>query len=93
MTKWDWMDDALCRQVDPDLFHSVNSDAWKVQQAKSVCRKCPVIDKCMEYALENPTITGVLAATTERERSAIRRDRRRHEAQRTENLRNTSTAG
>lgn len=93
MFKWDWMDNALCREVSPDIFHPGVNELTLAKQAKAICAKCPVIDKCMEYALENPSITGILAGTNEKERRDIRRRQEKGHAEGTEGLRETGTAG
>lgn len=37
--------------------------------AKAICRQCPVIDECLQYALEQgPSLQGVWGATSQRER-------------------------
>lgn len=40
-----------CREADPELFHS---DApATLRAATKLCASCPVIDKCLAYALDN----------------------------------------
>ena len=46
------------------------------QQAKQICRVCPVIDACLEGALERGEQYGVWGGTSEEERKLIRRQRR-----------------
>ena len=92
LVKYDWMDQALCREIGPEIFHPPNGEYRQVQQAKAVCNKCPVIDKCLEYALTAPGVDGILAATTPKERATMRRRRREQEyaEERTKSLRNPS---
>ncbi|MFZ3562839.1 WhiB family transcriptional regulator [Streptomyces sp. BH097] len=45
-------------------------------KAKAICSGCPIVRGCLKWALANPqlTATGVWAATTARERKALRND-------------------
>lgn len=79
MSKFDWMDDALCKEVGPDLFLSDNTYDSKV--AKKVCHRCVVVSACLSWAIENPEIQGVLGGTTQKERYKIRQ--RQNENRRT----------
>lgn len=68
-----WMEDALCAQVDPELwFPEQGSKPW---EAKRICSACPVAKQCLAYALDNEEY-GVWAGTTERERRPLRRGQR-----------------
>ena len=67
-----WMVDGLCRQVDPDLFFPEMGDNTTAK-AQKVCANCPVMDKCLDYALAHPGITGVWGGTSEKERARMRR--------------------
>ena len=54
----EWMDQALCRQTDPALFvpEGNSSDVYQAhEQAKAICRRCPVIKQCQDYAMELAT--------------------------------------
>jgi WhiB family transcriptional regulator, redox-sensing transcriptional regulator len=70
-----WMDNAICRQVDPDLWHPGKGEGNKVRKAKAICATCPVQAECLSYAMRQPGITGILGGTTERERRRIRKYR------------------
>jgi WhiB family redox-sensing transcriptional regulator len=72
----DWMESGLCRQTDPDLFFPEQGSNM-TRRAKRVCRSCPVMDTCLDYALDFPGIDGVWGGTTQRERNGmIRRARK-----------------
>jgi WhiB family redox-sensing transcriptional regulator len=75
ITSTDWMGEALCARTDPTLFHPTKGRGDMSRQAKAICRQCPVIDECLQYALTQPGIEGVLGGTNERERRALRRRR------------------
>ncbi|MFJ6070955.1 WhiB family transcriptional regulator [Streptomyces sp. NPDC093065] len=74
----DWREQASCRYEDPDLFFPIgNSESGpsliQVDEAKSVCRRCPVMETCLNWAIEVPPMEGIWGGTTESERRAIRR--------------------
>jgi WhiB family redox-sensing transcriptional regulator len=73
-----WRDRAACRTEDPDLFFPVGTTGpalLQIEEAKSVCRGCPVRDDCLEWALETGQDIGVWGGLTELERRALRRRR------------------
>lgn len=39
--------------------------------AKSICRSCPVRERCLDYALDNREPYGIWGALTERERRKL----------------------
>jgi WhiB family redox-sensing transcriptional regulator len=44
-----WMRDAACRGMDPELFMPQRGGQKDVQQAVKVCATCPVRLECLEY--------------------------------------------
>lgn len=71
-----WRDRAACRTEDPELFFPLGADgiwALQVEQAKAVCRRCPVAEACLRYALTNPTNDGIFGGLTAGERRSIQR--------------------
>jgi len=54
-----WMDDALCAQTDPELFHPEGQGA-KYGPAKAICRECPVQADCDDFA---QSFEGTVAKT------------------------------
>lgn len=50
------MQQGLCREVDPELFHP--EFAGYMQLAVKVCRNCDVKDQCLKYALDNMNSDG-----------------------------------
>ena len=72
----DWRNSAACRKVDPELFFplgTVGASVPQIEQAKRICRTCPVSRPCLSWALDHGD-AGVWGGTTEEER----RVRRRH---------------
>jgi WhiB family redox-sensing transcriptional regulator len=67
----DWRTRSACRDVDPELFFPVGTAGpalLQVEQAKAVCRRCPVIDRCLIWALKNRIEHGGWGGTSEDER-------------------------
>ncbi|MCL7429609.1 WhiB family transcriptional regulator [Streptomyces sp. NPDC057806] len=74
----DWRGRAACRQEDPDLFFPIGTSGpalMQTEQAKAVCRRCPVQEQCLSWALDTRQTVGVWGATTETERVALLRRR------------------
>ncbi|MFJ3222477.1 WhiB family transcriptional regulator [Streptomyces sp. NPDC086783] len=72
----DWRESAACRTADPDLFFPIGNTGpalLQIQEAKAVCRGCPVQDACLEWALDSEQTQGVWGGTSEDERRALRR--------------------
>ncbi len=70
-----WRQKAACRGVDPDIFYPVSEEA--AEEARAICRSCPVLETCLEWALSSRERDGVWGGATERERRRIIRQRRR----------------
>jgi WhiB family redox-sensing transcriptional regulator len=70
-----WRQRAACRGVDPDVFYPSTDE--EAEEAKAICRICPVRESCLEYALVNRERDGVWGGATERERRRIIRQRRK----------------
>jgi WhiB family redox-sensing transcriptional regulator len=68
----EWAVDAACRTSDPDALF-VQGAAQN--QAKVICRSCPVRVACLADALDNKVEFGVWGGMTERERRALLRRR------------------
>ncbi|MCX4513865.1 WhiB family transcriptional regulator [Streptomyces sp. NBC_01619] len=78
----DWREMATCRGADPELFFPIghsNSSAilMQVDEAKAVCRRCPVMEQCLDWAVKAGPVEGVWGGTTEKERRAISQSRLR----------------
>ncbi len=66
-----WQDDALCKDKDPDLFFPGPGESTMGKEAKEICKKCPSVEPCREWAIKHEAL-GVWGATTARERSRLR---------------------
>lgn len=66
----DWMTDALCAQVDGDLwFPDKGSDA---SPARRICAQCPVAVQCAELAQANGERHGIWGGVSARQLSRMR---------------------
>ena len=72
-----WRDEALCRQVDPELFFPETGGS--ARQAKQVCGRCPVRVECLDWAIAHDQRFGVWGGLTVSERMQLRRQRDRTE--------------
>jgi len=61
-----WIDDALWAEVDPELFYP--DQGGSPEPARIICRKCPVIAQCLQYAIANNIQYGVWGGMSERKR-------------------------
>lgn len=60
----------------PDLWFTEESHRTNVE-AKAICRGCPVVDACLQYALDAAMPYGIWGALTTAERRALVRKLRR----------------
>lgn len=64
-----WMEEGICNYENRGLFYSLY--IGEQREAVKICQKCPIIDKCREYAITNNEI-GVWGGTTEKQRRKLR---------------------
>ncbi|WP_017604681.1 WhiB family transcriptional regulator [Nocardiopsis alkaliphila] len=72
----DWRHDAACRDEDPELFFPIGDFGpalIQIEEAKAVCRRCPVSSACLKWALESGQDGGVWGGTSEEERRRLKR--------------------
>lgn len=72
----DWRHNAVCREEDPDLFFPIGITdpvLLQIEEAKSVCRRCPVMEACLQWALATAQDHGVWGATDPAERRRMKR--------------------
>ncbi|NIL59668.1 WhiB family transcriptional regulator [Salinispora arenicola] len=71
-----WRDHSACRDEDPELFFPIGTSGptlLQVEQAKAVCRRCPAMDQCLQWALDSGTDFGVWGGLSEDERRELLR--------------------
>jgi len=63
MINEEWVERALCREVDPELFYPEDRGAsarnFMYRQAVKVCQMCEVRQECYTYARDNNEQWGV----------------------------------
>ena len=67
----EWRGGAACRHHDPDLFFpegTAGPALRQVDQAKRVCRSCPVRTPCLGFALRHGVAFGIWGGVTAEER-------------------------
>ena len=75
---FEWRDQALCRDTDPELFFPVGTTGLAlsaIDEAKQVCGECHVRSECLDFALDTNQDSGVWGGLSEEERRVIRRER------------------
>ena len=73
-----WQRGAACLGTDTDLFFPPSSEEVPPEVC-AICRRCPVREPCLEYALANPDLHGIWAGTSRKQRQRVRRERWRQE--------------
>lgn len=78
MTVNDWRHHAACLDHDPELFFPVGDTGQahlQAEDAKQICRTCPVIEQCAQWAIDNRMENGVWGGLDETQLRNIRRHR------------------
>jgi len=74
------LDDPLCHEniaIKPDwFFPRPHGFSGANREARELCKRCPEIEPCLEYALENNIQSGIWGGTLPKDRILIRRKRR-----------------
>lgn len=66
----------LCAETLPDLWFP-DAGGEGAADAKRICRRCPVIDACLAWAITNDERFGIWAGLTQTELRRLRRRTRR----------------
>jgi WhiB family redox-sensing transcriptional regulator len=72
----DWRHRSACASEDPELFFPIGESGPalpQIQEAKAVCRRCPVLQSCLEWALTTNQPHGVWGGLSESEREQLLR--------------------
>jgi WhiB family redox-sensing transcriptional regulator len=64
-----WQDFGLCAQTDPESFFPEKGGSTRI--SKQICSNCPVIQECLNWALETDERFGIWGGLSERERRRI----------------------
>lgn len=66
--------DAKCAEIGGDQWFP-ETRGTSVKAARAICRQCPVMEQCREYAVVKYINHGIWGDTSPRERLEIRRQR------------------
>jgi WhiB family redox-sensing transcriptional regulator len=66
-----WAKDALCAQIDPELWWPVKGGGSCT--AKAICRGCPVRVACLDWAQATGQQYGIWGGYSTKERDLLRR--------------------
>jgi WhiB family redox-sensing transcriptional regulator len=74
--EWDWQFAGLCRDLSPEIFFHPEGERGSArrvrdQNAKQVCKDCPVLLQCRSHALAAREPYGVWGGMSEDERLAF----------------------
>ena len=75
-----WRSRAACLDENPELFFPMgNSDPafHQIEEAKTVCRRCEVVDTCLRWAMEFRQDDGVWGGLSVEERYSPKRRKAR----------------
>lgn len=78
---WSWQAQAACRGMpSARFFHPWNERGGerdrRIAQAKQICARCPVVDSCLQHALQAHEMYGIWGGLSEDERLALLNPRR-----------------
>lgn len=69
----EWLEQAKCKGAPTDLFFpktGMNFKCYK-ETLDNYCGQCPVVDPCLEYAIEE-NLPGIFGGTSAKQRRAIK---------------------
>jgi len=72
----DWRNRAACLGEEPELFFPIGNTGLalpQIEEATAVCRRCEVVETCLEWAMEFGQDAGVWGGLSEDERRALKR--------------------
>jgi WhiB family redox-sensing transcriptional regulator len=71
-----WRNRAACLDEDPVLFFPIGNTSpalLQIEEAKAICRRCPVIESCLKWAIDQGQDAGVWGGLSDDERHALKR--------------------
>lgn len=72
----DWRHEAACLEEDPELFFPIGNTGpaiLQIEMAKEVCRRCDVVQTCLDWAIDTGQDAGVWGGLSEDERRGLKR--------------------
>lgn len=68
----DWQAEAACAGMGTTIFFGERGDSRPVAEAKAICARCTVTDKCLQWAIDTGSRIGVFGGLTPRERQGMK---------------------
>ena len=78
MLMLEWVQQAACRDVDPEMFFPAGDSHFahmQIAAAKAVCRRCDVRKACLAWAVATESVEDIWGGLTEWERRSMSRRR------------------
>ena len=72
MKEQEWRNEALCAQVDPEIFFPESRSKKAAREAIRICQNCLVVNECLADALTEEEIWGVRAGLLPRELNQLK---------------------
>jgi WhiB family redox-sensing transcriptional regulator len=69
----DWMTDAACKGMGPNLFFPPHGSRGTA--AKAICAQCPVAEQCEQHAIDNRERHGIWGGHSIAHRRAVRAEK------------------
>lgn len=69
----DWRHEAACIGVNPETFFPhVGHPGVTTADARAICKRCPVVAECLQFALDTDSNYGIYGGRTPEQRRRIR---------------------
>ena len=73
---YEWQYEGACAELDPETFFSPEYERGakrtaREDRAKQICARCPVIERCLQHALDAQEPYGVWGGKTAGERQRL----------------------
>jgi len=67
------LDNPACydNKIDPEIFFPLSTEPSASAEAKAVCRRCPEVIKCAEFAMSDLRVQGVWGGLTWEQRKDL----------------------
>jgi hypothetical protein len=75
--EWMWADDRHCADEPTGTFFPERGDTLAVDLAKTICQGCPYLEPCRQYAIADPSLSGIWGGLSGKERRLTRSSARR----------------
>lgn len=69
-----WYDSAECAKEDPELFFPQQEELRSSsEKAKAICRRCHVMEECLQWALDTNQTIGIWGGMSASERNLFKK--------------------